>query len=141
MSSIKLTFSVYGENFSPTEFSNVIGRPSTKQWSKNDPIPDRNNMFRKETAWDIVFQSNDLNEDIEHLCNRLKKDLNQNFNKVKEYIERHKLCTKVFIYVLFGFESAPAVFFDAELIRLLAMLNGEIDVDIYFSEEPMQIMN
>ncbi len=49
---IKLILGITGENFSPTIFTNTIGLSPTNSWVINDPIPNRPNRFRKESAWE-----------------------------------------------------------------------------------------
>jgi hypothetical protein len=123
--------SVSGENFSPKNFSNDIGLLATNSWSKNDPIPNRANIVRKDSAW--LYQIGPIEDlKIDELTSVFIEVFYPVREKLMSNLLTNNLSMKCDLVVEIYDGEKPSVFFDHEFIKTIADLKAEIDIDLYY---------
>ena len=129
-SKIKLIFVIFGDLLNPQDFTHLIDIKPTAFWKIGDKIQSRNDLFRKESAWqyEIGFTESLFFQDISTLFISIFE------NKIKlieKYIKLNSLEVKFYIVCEMGNYETPALFFDRLFLNIVNILNAEIDIDLY----------
>jgi len=132
MTKIHLTFTVYGDDWNPSELTELINLTPTDYGIKNDLLKKYlpNQVLRKETSWEYNFETVQslFLEDITCEFVRVFKPC---VEKLTHFIELNNLCSKLFIIPEIMDNEVPSIFFDQEILKLLVQLKAEIDIDLY----------
>lgn len=131
--SITLTLSLFGDDFDPKRLDEMVGVPNTSWHKKNDIIPHRPLLRRKETNWSLSTGK------IETLFFTEVSDLFIDMISGKEpIINKFKgdegIGTKFYIIIEVDNKATPELFFKREFLELTSLLSAEIDVDFYLME-------
>jgi hypothetical protein len=131
MTQIKFIYAVFGDLLNPNKFTEMIGINPTSFWYKDDIVPNRVNLLRKETCWEYSLdfvQTLYLEDCINNFMGIFKSRVDQ----ISHYIEQNELDAKLYIVVEFDEnDSLPALYFGKEFLNLLNKINCEIDIDLY----------
>ena len=130
MTQIKLLFSIFGDLLNPSLFSKLISLNGSDFGFKDDPIPNRNNLKRKETFWEY---SSGFTQTLylEELTDIFVQKFNPCLATIIRYIEENSLETKIFIVIEIIDDEKPSLFFKKEFMDMVVKMNGEIDIDLY----------
>jgi hypothetical protein len=127
---IKLILSLTGENFSPIDFSSSIGLQATNSWFKNEPVPNRTSLYRKDSAWEYqIGPIEDLS--IDQLISSFIEIIGSVQQGIIEYLQTNNLVIKCDLIVEIYDEEKPSVFFESKFIEILASMKAVLDVDLY----------
>ncbi|MEA5470216.1 DUF4279 domain-containing protein [Spirulina sp. 06S082] len=126
-------FTVLNFDCDPDEITAFVGVTPSKVWKKGDLIYPNASVSHKQNGWTIKSEldnSIELSKHIEVVLNKIEDNW-QSFVKIccKYYAELE--CT-IYIY---DEDNRPTISFDKKLVKKLAQLNAEIDVDLYILSE------
>jgi Domain of unknown function (DUF4279) len=127
---ILANFSLTGFTISPNEMSGIIGINPTKTWEIGDTIG-KSNLQRKENGWVLsssLDKSSELEEQISDLLQQLKPKWANLLDVCSEYDA--EISCAVYSYNSQG----PSMHLGKEMLKLLAELNAEVDIDYYSLE-------
>jgi hypothetical protein len=131
MTKIKLTLAIYGDDFSPSQLTKIVNILPTNIWIKGDSIPNRKtSITRKETNWEFsqgYFESIDL----EYVSNQLFDIIKPQIKLFQKFIQEYRLSSKLYIILEIENDEKPSLFIDKQMMEILILLNGEIDIDLY----------
>ena len=130
MTSIKLTFIVYGDIFDVDEFSKIIGKSPTDFAYKNDMLKYRRST---ETFWEYSFQEV-ISPYIEESIRCFENVITPSFETVSSFIKKNNLKSKMLFKIETNKEPSPAIVFNNNIINLLNKINGWIDLDLYINK-------
>jgi hypothetical protein len=126
-SEIEVYFRVRGFSVSPEALTVELGMQPTRTWRKGDPLRFGKGTY-KDNGWTIgsgLGKSIDLETHVKTLLDKIVL-IRENFIKV---------CTKYhpdLVCVIHSYGGdRPAIPFDREIIKELAVLNASIDIDLY----------
>lgn len=130
MTSIKLTFIVYGDIFDVDEFSKIIGKSPTDFAYKNDILKFRRST---ETFWEYSFQEV-VSLYIEESITLFENIITPSLEDVSSFIQKNNLTSKMLFKIKTNKELSPAIVFSNNIINLLNKINGWIDLDLYINK-------
>ncbi|RCW31950.1 DUF4279 domain-containing protein [Marinilabilia salmonicolor] len=138
LSQMKATLSVFGEKFSPKNFSTYIEINPTEIWNKGDEILSRSGLerktstkrFRKEFAWEYSLGFIETLY-FDEIANKLESIFRSKALFIKSYIEKHNLNSKIEVVVEIKKDQVPSLFLSNSFISFLNDLGAEIDFDLY----------
>ncbi|ERI63557.1 hypothetical protein HMPREF1551_01118 [Capnocytophaga sp. oral taxon 863 str. F0517] len=127
MTSIKLTFIIYGDMFNIDEFSEIINISPTDFAYKGDKLKFR---VSTDTFWKYSFK------DITSLyigdsLKPLEKIVSPRIEEISSFIHKNNLKSIMRFKVETNKEPSPAIVFDNNIVKLLYKLNASIDLDLY----------
>ena len=127
MTSIKLTFIIYGDMFNIDEFSEIINISPTDFAYKGDKLKFR---VSTDTFWKYSFK------DITSLyigdsLKPLEKIVSPRIEEISSFIHKNNLKSIMRFKVETNKEPSPAIVFDNNIVKLLYKLNTTIDLDLY----------
>ena len=127
-SSIACHFTVTGSDFDPEAFTERIGLTPTDTWHKGDPVGE--SLIRmKHSGWRCTVprrSSLDLGESLRALLAEVLPFA----DSIRDECDRLHLSAEI-ACVLFVGTPTPAAHFDSEILRGIARLGAEIDLDLY----------
>ena len=127
MTTIKLTFIIYGDMFNIDEFSEIINISPTDFAYKGDKLKFR---VSTDTFWKYSFK------DITSLyigdsLKPLEKIVSPRIEEISSFIQKNNLKSIMRFKVETNKEPSPAIVFDNNIVKLLYKLNASIDLDLY----------
>ena len=127
MTTIKLTFIIYGDMFNIDEFSEIINISPTDFAYKGDKLKFR---VSTDTFWKYSFK------DITSLyigdsLKPLEKIISPRIEEISSFIHKNNLKSIMRFKVETNKEPSPAIVFDNNIVKLLYKLNASIDLDLY----------
>ena len=127
MTTIKLTFIIYGDMFNIDEFSEIINISPTDFANKGDKLKFR---VSTDTFWKYSFK------DITSLyigdsLKPLEKIVSPRIEEISSFIHKNNLKSIMRFKVETNKEPSPAIVFDNNIVKLLYKLNASIDLDLY----------
>ena len=127
MTTIKLTFIIYGDMFNIDEFSEIINISPTDFAYKGDKLKFR---VSTDTFWKYSFK------DITSLyigdsLKPLEKIVSPRIEEISSFIHKNNLKSIMRFKVETNKEPSPAIVFDNNTVKLLYKLNASIDLDLY----------
>jgi hypothetical protein len=127
MTTIKLTFIIYGDMFNIDEFSEIINISPTDFAYKGDKLKFR---VSTDTFWKYSFK------DITSLyigdsLKPLEKIVSPRIEEISSFIHKNNLKSIMRFKVETNKEPSPAIVFDNNIVKLLYKLNASIDLDLY----------
>ena len=125
MTSIKLTFIVYGDMFDIDEFSKIINISPTEFAYKGDKLKFR---ISTDTFWKYSFKDI-ISLYVEDSLKPLEKIITPRIEEISSFIQKNNLKSKMRFKVETNKE--PAIVFENNTINLLSKLNSSIDLDLY----------
>ena len=139
---IKITLSIFGDSFNPKIFSEYINLTPTNSWVKEDIIPRKKGLTRKddyypkrkESAWEFstgFIQTLYFDEVAEIILNKFDKHK----QKVKRYVIEESLEVKMDVIIEIGNKQPPSLGLSSNLVSFLSNLKGEIDINLYVLED------
>jgi hypothetical protein len=135
MTKIKMTFMIFGDLLNPKQFTELTKLSPTSFWSKGDSIPNRKlALTRKETCWEYSFNPIQTLyfDDVGDL---FVKYFRSNLEYIVKYIDENKLETKLDVVVQIVNDEKPSIYFNKELLDMVVRMKGEIDIDLYYTNE------
>ena len=127
LTTIGLTFSVYGECFDLEELTHIIGFPPTEKAYKGDALKHR---ISEETFWEYKFLPIETLY-ISDCLDVFEQKVHPFLEELSAFIKTHQLTALFQFCVNIYNEEVPALSFDTSAIDLLHQLNGWIDIDQY----------
>jgi hypothetical protein len=127
LTTIGLTFCVYGEYFDLEELTRIAGFPPTDKAYKGDALKHR---ISEETFWEYKF----LPIETLYISDCLavfEQKVHPFLEELSAFIKTHQLTALFRFCVNIYNEEVPALSFDTSAIDLLHQLNGWIDIDQY----------
>lgn len=135
MTKIKLTFAIFGDLLNPRLFTELTKLSPNDFWFKGETVSNRKlGLTRKETSWEYSIGFVETLY-FEELANLFIQDFSLKLNDIIKYIENNRLETKINIVVEIVNNRNPAISFDKKFIELVLKMNGEIDIDLYHTNE------
>ena len=127
MTTIKLTFIIYGDMFNIDEFSEIINISPTDFAYKGDKLKFR---VSTDTFWKYSFK------DITSLyigdsLKPLEKIVSPRIEEISSFIHKNNLKSIMRFKVETNKEPSPAIVFNNNIVKLLYKLNASIDLDLY----------
>jgi hypothetical protein len=129
---IKLIFSIFGDYFDSQEFGKLVNLIPSNTWIKGDSLTNRKGLIRKETAWEYsigFYQTLFLEEILDVFIQKFSP----HSEVIVNYIKQYNLETKIDIIVEIVNDEKPSLFFEKAFLNLLSKMKGEIDIDLYIS--------
>ena len=127
LTTIGLTFCVYGEYFDLEALTRIIGFPPTDKAYKGDALKHR---ISEETFWEYKFASMETLY-ISDCLDVFEQTVHPFLEELSAFIKTHQLTALFQFCVNIYNEEVPALSFDTSAIDLLHQLNGWIDIDQY----------
>ncbi len=133
----KVSFEIYGFNFSPQEISNKIGIEPTETWIKGDlkrsgPKGKTQAEIKiKENVW-ILSSELDANEPIENHLEHLLIKLLSHKNSLQELTQKYNT---QFRSTLLYTDFDPYINLDKKILKDITSLNASLKLDFYFLSE------
>ena len=127
LTTIGLTFSVYGECFDLEALTRIAGFPPTDKAYKGDALKHR---ISEETFWEYKFASMETLY-ISDCLAVFEQKVHPFLEELSAFIKTHQLTALFQFCVNIYNEEVPALSFDTSAIDLLHQLNGWIDIDQY----------
>ena len=129
MPKVKLVFCIFGEAWKPKEFDELLKLKPSKYWHKGDFVPNRSNLQRKETAWELIISTNGLS--LDEVLSAFKESLAEKISMISSFIKDKKLESKLEIVLYYEKHESLGFYLDKETIEICHLLNGSIDLDVY----------
>lgn len=135
---VMVDFSLFGDEFSIDDVTELLGVEPTNTYKKGDTIvrPHNPNVlstrthFRKETAWELSTgyqKSYDVNEQLDQVLKPLKnKAAIINQLKIK-----YELDCQISIVIVIENGLTPALHLNTEQIKFANSIDAEFDIDLY----------
>lgn len=121
--------SLFSEDLDPERIADLLGIPADEEWRKGDPKGARAVAFRKEGCWRIVTVPS---EDCDRSLNDHLRDLLERIKPVRESLSTlAEGCSVEFGAVIEFDETVPDLHVDADVVKAMAQMNAELDLDIY----------
>lgn len=130
MANIKLTFTIFGDSFDPTELSASLGKNDAIYWYKGDPSLGYPSVLKKETGWEYSIEMPGIHF-LEDITDVAIDRLAEKEHFIKEYINRNHLRAKFFIVVKILNKETPSLFINQKLIDFSSSIKAELDIDLY----------
>jgi len=127
MTSIKLTFIIYGDMFNIDEFSEIINISPTDFAYKGDKLKFR---VSTDTFWKYSFKDI-ISLYIGDSLKPLEKIVSPRIEEISSFIHKNNLKSIMRFKVETNKEPSPAIVFDNNIVKLLYKLNASIDLDLY----------
>ena len=127
MTSIKLTFIIYGDMFNIDEFSEIINISPTDFAYKGDKLKFR---VSTDTFWKYSFKDI-ISLYIGDSLKPLEKIVSPRIEEISSFIHKNNLKSIMRFKVETNKEPSPAIVFDNNTVKLLYKLNASIDLDLY----------
>jgi hypothetical protein len=127
LTTIGLTFCVYGEYFDLEALTRIIGFPPTDKAYKGDALKHR---ISEETFWEYKFPPIKTLY-ISDCLDVFEQTVHPFLEELSAFIKTHQLTALFQFCVNIYNEEVPALSFDTSAIDLLHQLNGWIDIDQY----------
>ena len=127
LTTIGLTFCVYGEYFDLEELTRIAGFSPTEQAYKGDALKYR---ISEETFWEYKFVPMETLY-ISDCLAVFEQKVHSFLEELSAFIKTHQLTALFQFCVNIYNEEVPALFFDTSALDLLHQLNGSIDIDQY----------
>ena len=127
LTTIGLTFCVYGEYFDLEALTRIIGFPPTDKAYKGDALKHR---ISEETFWEYKFPPIKTLY-ISDCLDVFEQTVHPFLEELSAFIKTHQLTALFQFCVNIYNEEVPASSFDTSAIDLLHQLNGWIDIDQY----------
>ena len=125
---IKVIFSVFGDIFSPSDFTKYIGINPHEVGIKGEEI--KKGLLRKESSWEytIGFIETVFLDDVSNIYTEIFEN---KAHDIRKYTDGHNLEAKIFVVIEMDDQETPALFFDKKFLNVVHQLNAVIDVDLY----------
>ena len=127
LTTIGLTFCVYGEYFDLEALTRIIGFPPTDKAYKGDALKHR---ISEETFWEYKFPPIKTLY-ISDCLDVFEQTVHPFLEELSAFIKTHQLTALFQFCVNIYNEEVPALSFDTSALDLLHQLNGWIDIDQY----------
>ena len=127
MTTIKLTFIIYGDMFNIDEFSEIINISPTDFAYKGDKLKFR---VSTDTFWKYSFKDI-ISLYIGDSLKPLEKIVSPRIEEISSFIHKNNLKSIMRFKVETNKEPSPAIVFDNNIVKLLYKLNASIDLDLY----------
>lgn len=130
----KVSFEIYGFDFSPQEISNQIGIEPTESWVKGDlkrsgPIGKTQATIKiKENVWSLTSELG-ANESLENHLKHLLIKLLPHKNSLQELTQKYNT---QFRSTLLYKDFDPYINLDKKILRDITDLNASLKLDFYF---------
>ena len=132
---IKIVFSIFGNSFKPSDFTESINISPTKFWIEGELIPNnKRNKKREESCWEYSIQSDTIYfEEVSEIFYNIFNDKIENINNY--LIEVKNLTVKIDIVLELAEEQGVSLFFNRNFLSMVSKLDSEIDVDTYILKD------
>ena len=125
---IMVSYALTG-TFDPDAVTRFSGISPTKIWRYGDPISNTA-LTRKHDGWILSTAekaSHDLNERVQEMLSQL----HHHADKLRDICRTLELDAEIACVVYVDEEQVPALHLDREIIRQVADLDAEVDIDLY----------
>ena len=132
---IAAQFMLSSPQFNPDEVTVFLGIQPTKTWRCGDKIP-KTSLRRKHDAWILSTGSAEL--DQEHSIDLIKQvhslldHLRPHTAKLKKICVQLNLEATLSCVLYVEGDDRPAIHFAPDLVKWLAELHADIDIDLYY---------
>lgn len=131
-------FTLTGIGFDPDEVTTLLGIKPTETWRLGDLIQNTF-LHHKHDGWCLSTGQEELDEqnsiDVPRQVRFIFEQLQPYTSKLKDVCARFRLDVEL-TCVVYIEGDRPAIHFDSDVVRWLAELNAEIDVDLYVLPDP-----
>jgi Domain of unknown function (DUF4279) len=131
-SEILVEFLLTGFEVDPEKITVAIGIEPTESWNVGDAI-EKTKLKRKENGWALssgLDKSSELEEHLDVLFEQLQA----------KWAILTSLCSKYDAEIsctVYGYEAqGPAMHLDKKIVKFIAELNAEVDIDYYCLDNP-----
>lgn len=135
MTRIKLTFSIFGDLLDLSYLNTFLNVKPTAYWHKGDRVPNRKNgLLRHETCWQF---SNDYTPTLsfEEVSREFIGRLNSDLDLLSKYINNNNLESRLDVAIKIINGETPSLSIYKNLMDVMILLNGEIEIDLYVLDE------
>ena len=126
-SEIKVKLLVTHPTIPPDQISKILKISPSKIWLRGDKLSITERRYQ-ENGWELSSSlptSSDIKQHTAALIHKIESHIDK-FQDLPKDIEIELSCV---VYSYGG--DRPAIFFEKEVIRLLGVINAEIDIDLY----------
>ncbi|MGF1788859.1 DUF4279 domain-containing protein [Photobacterium swingsii] len=110
-----------------TELSDLIGMSSDRSWSKGD-LRYKTKITEKKHGWLIESRMHET-QDVENQINEIFSRIDKSFDKISSLPDDMEVLLSVVIYA----NEIPALYFNKEIIKKVADIRANFDIDLYSS--------
>jgi hypothetical protein len=121
--------SVYGENFSPTEFSRLLNINPTDYGLKGEK--GKYGSTLKECYWKYQLDETDTLDGIEKSLNKLINIFSNKLFIINNFVNINHLQVKCYIVIKSKYNEDNGVVLNRQFIQFLYELKALIEIDIY----------
>ncbi len=131
---IAAEFTLTGFGFNPDEVTISLGVQPTRTWRQGDPRG-KTLLRHKSDGWELSTGYEELDE--ENSIDMIKQirsifgRLQPHTSKLKEMCARLKVDARVCCVMHIEGDDRPAIYFDRDIVKWLAELGADIDIDLY----------
>ncbi len=138
---IQVYLSIYGDYFNPNELTNLLNIKPIKSYIKGEEIPLNKNSKKLpgakprkyiETVWS--YGSGCIQDyDSEKACKLIEDKIKDKTPIINNFVKKYNLEVKLSVVPWFAKDHSPVISFSKSMIKMLAELSADIDLDVYFN--------
>ena len=135
-SEVHAAYTLTGMEFDPDVITRKLQIAPTKTWRLGDPIQETI-LRHKHDGWSISSDLSDT-DDLEDHMRALLKLIYPRRKQLEQLRRQYKLEAE-FACAIYTYDgSRPAIHFDSEIVRQVAELGAEIDIDLFILDEDQE---
>lgn len=113
----------------PEEITEILGINPTKTWLKGQPVTPKAKNTRKENAWELLIDFSPENNTVDAQVESLLSIITPNIEKFANLPSNVDIILSCVIFT--RPDGFPVIGFSKKLIKILALINADIDIDLY----------
>jgi len=121
--------SLYGDKFSPIEFTELVDLKPTDSGIKNEKR--KSGATLKECFWKYQLDKTDALEELENALESLIGVFKDKVPVMKDFIQKNNLKVKCYVVIEAKNDEDSGVFLNADFISFLNELKASIEIDVY----------
>lgn len=126
---VRISFIITGVGVNPVDITSYIGVKPTETWHAGDRIQE-SELKCKYDGWCLSSDREDslyLDEQVQSILNKIQPHT----TKIKQLCNKLNLKIEVACAVYIENNEIPSIHFDEEIVKIIADLRAEIDIDLY----------
>jgi hypothetical protein len=125
---ISAAFSLTGFESTPDEITNILEIQPTKAWKVGDAIG-KSSLTRKQNGWVLSSSLDKFSSDLEDHVKNVLEQLHPKWAVLVSLCSQYDAEVSCVIHSYSA--QGPAIHFSKEILKQIAQLSAEIDVDYY----------
>ncbi len=124
-----VSLEIFGDNFSPNDFTSIIGVIPTGFGVKGQKGKYISSL--KENFWQFQLSRTNTHEGLHESIKEMIKIFSSKANNIKKFVKLNNLNVKIFVVIESKNDENNGVIINANFIEFLKNIEGSIEVCIY----------